>query len=95
MTIKSLVDQFRGRGPLLNIVLDGWGIGIPDEGNAIHMANTPVMDRLNAEFPSSQILTHGLHVGLSNPKDIGGSEVGHMTLGAGKIVPQGPPESGT
>jgi 2,3-bisphosphoglycerate-independent phosphoglycerate mutase len=90
MRSQKLADHFRGRGPLINIVLDGWGIGAHDEGDAIFLARKPVMDRLLRDFPNSTILTHGPYVGLPSPKDIGGSEVGHLTLGAGRIFPQGP-----
>ena len=87
---QKLAEHFKGRGPLINIVLDGWGIGAHDEGDAIFQARKPVMDRLLRDFPNSTILTHGPYVGLPSPKDIGGSEVGHLTLGAGRIFPQGP-----
>lgn len=71
------------------IVLDGWGIN-PDpraEGNAVRLARTPVMDRLLAEYPSATLTTCGEAVGL--PKgQMGNSEVGHLNLGAGRIVYQ-------
>jgi 2,3-bisphosphoglycerate-independent phosphoglycerate mutase len=88
--IKSLTGLFKGRRPLINIVLDGWGVGAHDEGDALWQADTPVLDHLLAHAAASTILTHGHHVGLPAAKDIGGSEVGHMTMGAGRVIAQGP-----
>ncbi|HUJ74127.1 MAG TPA: 2,3-bisphosphoglycerate-independent phosphoglycerate mutase, partial [bacterium] len=88
--MHSLAARFQGRTPHLLIVLDGWGIGHHDEGDAIYLAKTPTMHRLAEVSACGQILTHGLYVGLPSPKDIGGSEVGHLTMGAGRILPQGP-----
>jgi 2,3-bisphosphoglycerate-independent phosphoglycerate mutase len=78
---QKLIDHFKGRRPLLNIVLDGYGLGREDHSNAIYQARTPFMDEL---------LTHGRHVGLPGENDMGGSEVGHLTMGAGRIIAQGP-----
>ncbi|MDH4121438.1 MAG: 2,3-bisphosphoglycerate-independent phosphoglycerate mutase [Deltaproteobacteria bacterium] len=85
-----LLSHFAGRFPLVWIVLDGWGIGSGDEGDAITHAHTPVMEGLRERFAHSALLTHGPHVGLPSASDIGGSEVGHLTMGAGKVFPQGP-----
>lgn len=90
MTPKQLAEQFRGRGPLIHVVLDGWGMAPASEHNAIGQAHTPVMDELLRTCPHTQILTHGTHVGLPSEKDLGGSEVGHMTMGAGLVLEQGP-----
>ena len=90
MGLKSLVERFRGRGPVINIVLDGWGMGAEDEGDAIAQARTPTIDRLFAGYAHGRIFTHGHYVGLPGEHDIGGSEVGHMTMGAGRILVQGP-----
>jgi 2,3-bisphosphoglycerate-independent phosphoglycerate mutase len=69
------------------IVLDGWGIAPESEGNAVRLAKTPVMDRLLADLPSATLTTCGEAVGL--PKgQMGNSEVGHLNLGAGRIVYQ-------
>ena len=89
-SLKSLQQNFSGRGPLIHVVLDGWGVGAPDETNAIHQATLPVMDRLRQNFPYTQLWTHGKYVGLPSENDLGGSEVGHMTMGAGIIKQQGP-----
>lgn len=76
--------------PVLLIVMDGWGIGSGGPEDAIAMANTPVFDRLWKEYAHTQLLTHGPYVGLPSGKDMGGSEVGHLTMGAGLILEQGP-----
>ena len=89
-SLKSLHQNFSGRGPLIHVVLDGWGVGEPDETNAIHQAVIPVMDGLVQNHPYTQLWTHGKYVGLPSEKDLGGSEVGHMTMGAGVIKQQGP-----
>src|SRR5262245_35595444 len=69
------------------IVLDGWGLNPKTEGNAVRLAKTPVMDRLMKELPSATLTTCGEAVGL--PKgQMGNSEVGHLNLGAGRIVYQ-------
>ena len=69
------------------IILDGWGHGRNNDSNAIYRANTPFIDSLYKKFPNSELITHGEMVGL--PKDqMGNSEVGHMNIGAGRIVNQ-------
>ena len=67
------------------IILDGWGIGTQDSTNAIDAAQTPFMDRLLAEQPHATLRTDGEHVGLPIGQ-MGNSEVGHMNIGAGRIV---------
>jgi 2,3-bisphosphoglycerate-independent phosphoglycerate mutase len=67
--------------------LDGWGINPRKEGNAIAHASTPNMDALNRNFPVSSISVSGVDVGLPDGQ-MGNSEVGHMILGAGRIVYQ-------
>ena len=87
-SLKRLQQNFSGRGPLIHVVLDGWGVGPPDETNAIHQATLPVMDGLIQNHPYTQLWTHGKYVGLPSERDLGGSEVGHMTMGAGEIMQQ-------
>ncbi len=89
-TLNELAKRFTGRGPLLNIVLDGYGLGKSDNTNAVFQAKTPFMDYLRSSFANTSLLTHGKHVGLPGDKDMGGSEVGHLTIGAGRIISQGP-----
>ncbi|MDX8388796.1 MAG: 2,3-bisphosphoglycerate-independent phosphoglycerate mutase [Ghiorsea sp.] len=74
----------------LLIVMDGWGIGSGGKDDAISLANTPNFDRLRNTCAYTELNTHGGHVGLPSMKDMGGSEVGHLTMGAGKILDQGP-----
>ena len=69
------------------IILDGWGLAEPGPGNAISLAETPVFDRLWAEFPHTQLSAQGPDVGLPEGQ-MGNSEVGHLNLGAGAIVKQ-------
>ena len=77
------------KGPVLTVVLDGVGIGPKDEGNAVHLAQTPVLDALAGRDGSLSLAAHGPAVGLPTPKDMGNSEVGHNALGAGRVFEQG------
>jgi 2,3-bisphosphoglycerate-independent phosphoglycerate mutase len=78
----------RGNGRLAGlIVLDGWGINPRTEGNAVRLARTPVMDGLMRRYPSATLTTCGEAVGLPAGQ-MGNSEVGHLNLGAGRIVYQ-------
>ncbi|MDQ7004996.1 MAG: 2,3-bisphosphoglycerate-independent phosphoglycerate mutase [Ghiorsea sp.] len=74
----------------LLIIMDGWGVGSGRDDDAIALANTPNFDRLKDSCAYTEINTHGKFVGLPSMKDMGGSEVGHLTMGAGKILDQGP-----
>ena len=69
------------------IILDGWGIGNKSKGDVIYNANTPNMDSLTNNYPASQLLTDGNNVGLPHGQ-MGNSEVGHLNIGAGRIVYQ-------
>ncbi|WP_372875927.1 2,3-bisphosphoglycerate-independent phosphoglycerate mutase [Pseudomonas sp.] len=73
--------------PLVLIILDGFGHSDSTEYNAIHAANTPVYDQLRANQPHSLISGSGMDVGLPDGQ-MGNSEVGHMNLGAGRVVYQ-------
>ena len=75
------------RTPTALIILDGWGHRDETEHNAIANANTPTWDRLLADYPNTLIQTSGNAVGLPEGQ-MGNSEVGHMNLGAGRIVYQ-------
>ena len=69
------------------IILDGWGHGDQSKSDAIHHANTPFIDSLYSQYPNCELLTFGEHVGL--PKgQMGNSEVGHLNIGAGRVVHQ-------
>jgi 2,3-bisphosphoglycerate-independent phosphoglycerate mutase len=67
--------------------LDGWGIAPPGPGNAVELAHTPVFDALHAANPTATLAASGLDVGLPDGQ-IGNSEVGHLNLGAGRVVYQ-------
>jgi 2,3-bisphosphoglycerate-independent phosphoglycerate mutase len=69
------------------VVLDGWGIAPPGPGNAVELARTPVFDRLWATYPHTTLDASGEAVGLP-PGQMGNSEVGHLTLGAGRVLYQ-------
>ncbi len=72
---------------VLLMILDGWGITQNEEVSAIAKANTPFMDSLPSRFPHATLRTDGMNVGLPEGQ-MGNSEVGHMNLGAGRIVYQ-------
>ena len=69
------------------IILDGWGLGDGSSSDAIAQANTPFMDEISKKYPSSTLLTSGENVGLPEGQ-MGNSEVGHLNIGAGRIVYQ-------
>ena len=69
------------------IILDGWGIGDKSKSDAVYNAKTPFMDSLIENYPHAQLLTSGENVGLPEGQ-MGNSEVGHMNIGAGRIVYQ-------
>ncbi|MBK5093111.1 MAG: 2,3-bisphosphoglycerate-independent phosphoglycerate mutase [Actinobacteria bacterium] len=73
--------------PLLLAILDGWGVNKSKQGNAIAAARTPVMDALLDEYPSTTLVASGEAVGLP-PGQMGNSEVGHLNIGAGRLVLQ-------
>ena len=68
-------------------ILDGWGISKNPNVSAISSANTPFFDHLMNNYPNAELLTHGSNVGLPNGQ-MGNSEVGHINIGAGRIVYQ-------
>ncbi len=72
---------------VLLLIHDGWGITQDPSVSAISQAKTPFIDSLNSAYPNAQLLTHGMNVGLPDGQ-MGNSEVGHMNLGAGRIVYQ-------
>jgi 2,3-bisphosphoglycerate-independent phosphoglycerate mutase len=74
--------------PLVTLViLDGWGIAPPGPGNAVELARTPVFDDLVARYPTTQLEASGAAVGLPDGQ-MGNSEVGHLTIGSGRILYQ-------
>src|SRR5437016_806001 len=75
------------RTPVVLIVLDGWGFRPGREGNAIELGKTPVWHKLWERASRTLLEASGLAVGLPDGQ-IGNSEVGHLNLGAGRVVPQ-------
>lgn len=73
--------------PTVLMILDGYGLNDKIEGNAVKLANTPVMDKLMAEYPFVEGQASGMAVGLPDGQ-MGNSEVGHLNMGAGRIVYQ-------
>ena len=88
MTGRSLIEagDITNRKMML-IILDGWGYGSADEGDAIFMADTPGWDRMLSTYPNSKLRASGEDVGLQAGKP-GNSEAGHSNLGAGRVVAQ-------
>ena len=76
-----------GRQPVVLVILDGWGCAPPGPGNAIDLAQTPVFDRLWAEYPHATLKASGEAVGLPEGQ-MGNSEVGHLTIGSGRVLDQ-------
>ncbi|MBO7432796.1 MAG: 2,3-bisphosphoglycerate-independent phosphoglycerate mutase [Salinivirgaceae bacterium] len=75
------------KGKTLLMILDGWGIGNKTKSDAIYTAGAPNMEKLAATYPNAQLLTCGEDVGLPNGQ-MGNSEVGHLNIGAGRVVYQ-------
>jgi 2,3-bisphosphoglycerate-independent phosphoglycerate mutase len=69
------------------VILDGWGCAPPGPGNAVELASTPVFDRLWSEYPHARLEASGEAVGLP-PGQMGNSEVGHLTIGSGRVLDQ-------
>jgi len=88
----NLFDIFRSKKvntkkPYVLVILDGYGIAPPSEGNAITLAKKPNIDMLFSKYANTQLIASGEMVGLS-ANDKGNTEVGHLTIGAGRVVPQ-------
>src|SRR5260370_21883264 len=86
-TSRSTRIPDRANGPVVLIVLDGWGFRPGREGNAIELGKTPTWHRLWDHAPRTLLEASGLAVGLPEGQ-IGNSEVGHLNPGAGPVVPQ-------
>jgi len=76
-------------GPVVTIVLDGYGLPKSDAGSAIAAAVKPTLDRLFANYPNIRLQAHGTAVGMPSDDDMGNSEVGHNAIGAGQVYSQG------
>ncbi len=73
--------------PMVLVILDGWGYRTDTDGNAVAVSKTPVMDSLWTAYPHTLMHTSGKDVGLPDGQ-MGNSEVGHLNIGAGRVVPQ-------
>lgn len=82
------------QGPVVLMILDGWGLAPPSPGNAITQAQTPYFNQLISAYPSTQLQASGEAVGLPHGED-GNTEVGHINMGAGSIVFQDLPRINT
>jgi 2,3-bisphosphoglycerate-independent phosphoglycerate mutase len=89
LALKKLSGYTAFPGPVVFLVLDGVGLGPEDASNGVHMAYTPVLDRLMEERLYTTLKAHGLAVGMPTDDDMGNSEVGHNALGAGRVIGQG------
>ncbi|HEY5762811.1 MAG TPA: 2,3-bisphosphoglycerate-independent phosphoglycerate mutase [Rhodocyclaceae bacterium] len=87
--LKKLPDFPGVSGPVVLIVLDGYGLPRNAEGSAIAAARKPTLDALFANFPHMQLRAHGTAVGMPSDADMGNSEVGHNAIGAGQVYAQG------
>jgi 2,3-bisphosphoglycerate-independent phosphoglycerate mutase len=84
------LSTFTGiQGPVVIIVMDGYGLPKSDTGSAIAAARKPTLDRLFASYPNIRLRAHGTAVGMPSDDDMGNSEVGHNAIGAGQVYSQG------
>lgn len=84
------LSSFAGvQGPVVIIVMDGYGIPKSDAGSAIAAARKPTLDRLFTDYPNIRLRAHGTAVGMPSDDDMGNSEVGHNAIGAGQVYSQG------
>ena len=74
-------------GPVVLCIMDGWGLRAARDGNAVALANTPVFDALLRDWPHARLAASGTDVGLPEGQ-VGNSEVGHMNIGAGRVIMQ-------
>lgn len=81
------MEQTNNKNRVMLIILDGWGVAPPQVGNAIASAHTPTIDRITSEYFSTTLQASGIGVGLPYSEK-GNSEVGHLNIGAGRIVHQ-------
>jgi len=95
--LKKLPDNCHvgesSKGPVLLIILDGYGVGKKDKGDCVHLANPPHINAMIEEAQKRnlycELKAHGTAVGLPSDEDMGNSEVGHNALGCGQLVAQG------
>ncbi|KKQ74864.1 MAG: 2,3-bisphosphoglycerate-independent phosphoglycerate mutase [Candidatus Woesebacteria bacterium GW2011_GWB1_38_5b] len=86
---KPTILNTKGKiAPTVLLILDGYGIAPPSHGNAVVLAGTPVMDSLMSLYPHGKLVASGEAVGLP-ATEVGNTEVGHITMGAGRVMFQG------
>jgi len=73
------------KGPIVLLILDGWGIAKPNKGNAIELAKKPHFDKYWKQYPHTKLKAHGKYVGVPD-NQVGNSEAGHLNIGAGRLV---------
>jgi len=86
-TFEFPKKKYGGPRPIVLLILDGWGMGPNNAGNAIARAKTPNMNRFWLSYPHTQLLASGEAVGLPHGED-GNTETGHLNIGAGRIIYQ-------
>ena len=89
MHLDKLVTYSGCSGTVLVVVMDGVGLAADGPANAVSTAKTPVLDSLIASKFHTKLHAHGTHVGLTDDREMGNSEVGHNTLGGGRVFAQG------
>ncbi len=89
LTLQKIPYRETARRRVVLIIMDGFGIGRENEGNAIYLARTPNLDFLKSNSLYTELCAHGPAVGLPDAGDMGNSEVGHNAMGAGRIFDQG------
>ena len=77
------------KGPVVTIIMDGYGYNPSEVGNAIAAARKPTLDRLVSKYSNVLLKAHGTAVGMPSDADMGNSEVGHNAIGAGQVYNQG------
>ncbi|MDR1163088.1 MAG: 2,3-bisphosphoglycerate-independent phosphoglycerate mutase [Candidatus Accumulibacter sp.] len=87
--LKKLAGFSGVEGPVLVVVMDGYGISDVSVGNAVRAARKPTLDRLTANYPNVLLRAHGRAVGMPSDDDMGNSEVGHNAIGSGRVYSQG------
>ncbi len=84
------LSNFPGiNGPIVTIVMDGYGLATIEAGSAIAAARKPTLDRLFSDYSNIRLRAHGTAVGMPSDDDMGNSEVGHNAIGAGQVYSQG------
>ena len=80
-------DTASSSGPVVLCIMDGWGLRAARDGNAVALADTPIFDALLRDWPHARLAASGTDVGLPEGQ-VGNSEVGHMNIGAGRVIMQ-------